>query len=239
MSEADAGGVFDDDYLYFHEPFLGERTSEDVQTISALLELEPGTRILDCPCGHGRISNALAGRGFRVSGLDASARFLEHARGDALEKGVDVEYVQGDMRNLPWRGRFDGVVNWFASFGFFSDEQNKAVLKQFHEALRPGGRLVFETQNIARILLQSQHSIERNGDLMRDELTVDLEHARLLTERTVVRDGRTRTTHFVMRWFTVPELCAWLEEVGFENVRTPGLTLESQLVVVADRTQTD
>ena len=237
MSDSDVERVFDDDYFYFHEPFLGERTAGDVEAITALLELDPGAQILDCPCGHGRIANGLAQRGFRVSGLDASTLFLEHARADARAKGVDVEYVQGDMRNLPWRERFDGVVNWFASFGYFSDEQNKLVLRQFHDALRPGGRLVVETTNIAQALLdpQPQHSIERNGDLMRDELTLDLDHARFLTERTVVRGGRTRTTHFVVRWFTVPELRAWLEEVGFVDVRAPGLTLESRLVVAADR----
>ena len=240
MSTSDVESVFDDDYFYFHEPFLGARTADDVETIAALLELEPGAQVLDCPCGHGRISNGLAQRGFAVSGLDASQLFLGHARADALAKGVDVEYVHGDMRNLPWRGRFDGIVNWFASFGYFSDEQNKTVLQQFHDALRPGGRLVVETTNIAQILLDPhpQQSIERNGDVMRDELTLDLDHARFLTERTVVRGGRTRTTHFVVRWFTVPELRAWLEEIVFVNVRAPGLTLESRLVVTADRATT-
>ena len=125
------------------------------------------------------------------------------------------------------------------SFGYFTDDQNKVVLRQFHDALRPGGRLVIETQNIARILLrpQPQHWIERDGDLMLDEWELDLDQARFLTARTVVRGGRTRRTHFVVRWFTVPELRGWLEDIGFENVRAPGLTLESRLVVVADRPQ--
>ena len=56
------------------------------------------------------------------------------------------------------------------------------------------------------------------------------------TERFVVRGGRAaRMAHFTVRWFTVPELRSWLEEAGFENVRTPGLTAETRLVVVADR----
>ena len=236
MSALELEGVFDDDYYYFHEPVLAESTPADVETIAALLELEPGAQILDGPCGHGRIATAFAQRGFRVTGLDASPLFLEHARADARAKGVDVEYVRGDMRNLPWRGRFDAVVNWFGSFGYFSDEQNRALLQEFCNALCPGGRLVVEAQNIARILLHPQQQrIERNGDLMLDEWTLDLEHARFLTERTVVRGGQTRKTHFAFRWFTVPELRAWLEDAGFENVRAPGLTTESRLVVVADR----
>jgi 2-polyprenyl-3-methyl-5-hydroxy-6-metoxy-1,4-benzoquinol methylase len=238
VSEFDFEGVFNEDYLYFYEKILTpEQTEDDVERIVELLDLPPGAEILDCPCGHGRIANALAERGFRVTGLDASEFFLEHARADASARGVDVEYVQGDMRDIPWRDRFDALVNWFTSFGYFSDNQNKAVLAQFHDALKPGGNFILETLNITRLLLNlhPQHFIERDGDLMADEIQLDVENSRTLTTRMVARAGRTRKTHFVVRWFGVPELRDWLEQAGFENVRTPGLTPETRLVVVADR----
>ena len=238
MSEFDFEGVFDEDYLYFYETFLDERTPEEVGRIIDLFELEPGAEILDCPCGHGRIANPLAERGYRVTGLDSTELFLDRAREDASARGVEVEYVHGDMRELPWRDRFDGLLNWFTSFGYFSDEENKAVLRQFHDALKPGGRLVLETQNVTRIMLDAQpvHVVgERDGDVMIDRWEVDPETARFQTERLVMRDGRARKAHFSVRWFTVPELRAWVEEAGFENVRTPGLAAETRLVVVADR----
>jgi 2-polyprenyl-3-methyl-5-hydroxy-6-metoxy-1,4-benzoquinol methylase len=169
VSEFEFEGVFDEDYLYFYETFLNERTPEEADRIVELFELEPGAEILDCPCGHGRISNLLAERGFRLTGLDATELFLERAREDAAARGVEVEYVHGDMRELPWRDRFDGLLNWFTSFGYFSDEENKAVLRGFHDALKPGGRFVLETQNIMRIMLSPQpvHVVgERDGDLM-------------------------------------------------------------------------
>jgi SAM-dependent methyltransferase len=238
MSEFEFEGVFDEDYLYFYEGFLAERTPEEVERIVELLELPPGAEILDCPCGHGRISNALAERGFRVTGLDTTELFLERAREDAAARGVEVEYVHGDMRELPWRERFDAAVNWFTSFGYFSDEENKAVLRGFHDALRPGGRLVLETQNVSRIMLDPHpvHVVgERDGDLMIDRWELDAENARFLTERLVMRGDRARKAHFSVRWFTPPELRSWLEEAGFENVGMPGLTPETRLVVVADR----
>jgi 2-polyprenyl-3-methyl-5-hydroxy-6-metoxy-1,4-benzoquinol methylase len=238
VSEFEFEGVFDEDYLYFYEQFLAERTPEEVERIDELLELQRGAEILDCPCGHGRISNALAERGYRVTGLDVTELFLRRAREDACARGVDVEYVHGDMRELPWQERFEGLVNWFTSFGYFSDEENKAVLRQFHNALAPGGRLVLETQNISRILLQPLpvHVVgERDDDLMIDRWELDAENARFLTERLVMRGGRARKAHFSVRWFTPPELRSWLEEAGFENVRMPGLTAETRLVVVADR----
>ena len=238
MSNFDFEGVFDDDYLYFYEDLLRERTDEEVEEIAGLLELDEGAEILDCPCGHGRISNGLAARRFRVTGIDASETFLQRARADSQSLGVDVDYVRGDMRALPWRERFDALVNWFTSFGYFSDEQNKAVLRQFHDALRPGGRLVLETQNIGRVFTnyRPQHFVAKRGDdFMIDDIQLDLENARFVTERTIVRGGVMRRTHFVVRWFVVPELRSWLEDAGFENVRAPGLDLETRLIVTADR----
>jgi 2-polyprenyl-3-methyl-5-hydroxy-6-metoxy-1,4-benzoquinol methylase len=238
MSEFEFEGVFDEDYLYFYETFLAERTPEEVERIVELFELKPGAEILDCPCGHGRIANPLAERGYRVTGLDSTELFLERAREDASARGVEVEYVPGDMRELPWKDRFDGLLNWFTSFGYFSDEENKSVLRQFHDALKPGGRLVLETQNVTRIMLNPQpmHVVgERDGNVMIDRWEVDAENARFRTERLIVRDGQARKAHFTVRWFTVPELRKWLEEAGFENVHTPGLTPDSRLVIVADR----
>jgi SAM-dependent methyltransferase len=77
--------------------------------------------VLDLACGHGRIANRLAARGARVTGLDATPLFLDLARRDANARGVDVDYLEGDMRTLPWTGRFDRVVNWFTAFGYFDD----------------------------------------------------------------------------------------------------------------------
>ena len=112
------------------------------------------------------------------------------------------------------------------------------MLRQFHDALKPGGRLVLETQNITRILLNAQpvHVVgERGGDVAFDRWELDAEHARFRTERVIIRNGRARKAHFSVRWFSPPELRSWLEEAGFENARMPGLTPESRLVVVCDR----
>jgi ubiquinone/menaquinone biosynthesis C-methylase UbiE len=46
-----------------------------------------------------------------VTGLDANPLFLERARTDAAARGVKIEYIQGDMRNLPWEERLDLVLN--------------------------------------------------------------------------------------------------------------------------------
>src|SRR5262245_54230170 len=126
----DTASVFDEDYLYFYEAtrVTDERSDAETELICRLLDLEPGMRVLDLACGHGRISNRLAARGFEVTGLDATPMFLDLARRDAQARGVSVEYVEGDMREIPWADRFDRVINWFTAFGYFDDAGNREVL---------------------------------------------------------------------------------------------------------------
>ncbi|MDH4145357.1 MAG: class I SAM-dependent methyltransferase, partial [Acidimicrobiia bacterium] len=154
MSELIPDDVFDEDYLYFYETFLTDEVSDtDAALVARLSELTPGERVLDAPCGHGRIARRLAVTGARVTGVDRSELFIERARADAAEHAVEVDYRVGDVRELPVEdGGADVVVNWFSSFGYFDDAGNEAVLAEFARALRPGGRLVLETMSPAAVL---------------------------------------------------------------------------------------
>ncbi|TML14766.1 MAG: class I SAM-dependent methyltransferase, partial [Actinobacteria bacterium] len=191
--------AFDEDYLYFYEELLTpERTASEVELVWKLLELEPGLELLDLACGHGRIANPLAERGVRVTGLDATPLFLELARQDAAERGVEVDYVEGDMRSLPWSGRFDRVLCWFTSFGYFSDEENRDVLRGAYDALKPGGSFVVEMNHRDNLLgrYAEEVVVERGKDRMIDRHRLDLQTGRSHDQRTVVRDGKSRTFEF-------------------------------------------
>jgi len=231
--------VFDEDYLYFYSHLTPELSEEQAGLIWRLLEIEPGMMVLDLACGHGRIANRLAARGAQVTGLDRTPSFLERARDDAEAMGVEVEYVEGDMRDIPWRGRFDRVVSWFTSFGYFPDEENREVLRQVHGASRPRGRLLLELNHRDWVManLKEQIVIPRGDDLMADLNRFDTRTGRIHTERTVVRDGRVRRFRFFTRQFTFTELRGWLEAEGFVDVREFGddgepLTLDHRRMIV-------
>lgn len=215
----DTAAVFDDDYLYFYGDHLAEAADDQVELIWRLLELQPGMDVLDVACGHGRIANRLAARGCRVTGLDATPRFLDLARRDAAERGVEVTYVHGDMRRLEWTGRFDKALNWFTSFGYFTDEENHRVLAEAHRALRPGGRLLIETMHQPVVLREMGNwVIERDGDWLVDHHTYEPLTGRIHTTRIVVRGGKSRTMRYFVRIIGFPELRDWLLAAGFARV---------------------
>jgi SAM-dependent methyltransferase len=219
-SEFPRDEAFDADYLYFYEELLTpERTAAEVELIWKLLELEPGLELLDLACGHGRIANPLAEQGVRVTGLDATPLFLELARKDAAGRGVEVEYVEGDMRSLPWTERFDRVLCWFTSFGYFSDDENRQVLGEAFRALRPEGLFAVELNNLLRLLQVYAYETvtERGEDRMIDRHRFDIQTQRSLDERTIIRDSKRRTFEFSVRMFSPAELRDWLLAAGFRE----------------------
>ena len=166
--------------------------------------------------------NLLASDGFTVTGVDLTQLFLDRARADAQRLGVEVEYVQGDLRNLPVPGPFDAVVCWFTSFGYFEDTDNRRVLEQFAGVLKPGGTLLIETMHhdgFVRGFTSTPAAMltERGDDVMSDVSTFNPIRGRVETERTVRRDGEIRRSSHSVRLPTVPEFDEWLGAAGFST----------------------
>ncbi|MCX7592227.1 MAG: class I SAM-dependent methyltransferase [Fischerella sp.] len=236
----DFEALFDEDYLYFYEPLLtSERTERNIDLICRLLNVQPDMAVLDLACGHGRIANQLAKRDCNVTGLDATALFLDKARQDAASSGVEVEYIQGDMRSLPWSDRFDCIINWFTAFGYFNDDENRLVLAEAYRALKADGKLLIDIQNLYRIIKDFHPTFitERDGNFMIDTNRYEISTGRTYNERIIIRDGQIRRINFFVRHFTFTELRDWLCQAGFRQVEGYGhdgepFALDSRRMIV-------
>jgi SAM-dependent methyltransferase len=223
MSTADPHwfeGFFDDDYLRFAvDRFPAEETAAEVDLLVAALELEPGARVLDLACGHGRHSVELARRGFAVTGVDLSAPSLGLAAARAAEAGVEVRFEQADMRRIGFEGEFDAVVNMFTAFGYFEDADNRLVLDRIAAALAPGGAFLMEIVNpvavFSRFEARGWHELT-DGTLMLEERVYDAPRGRFETCWTFARGGERRERRFSHRAYTAPELAAMAAASGLE-----------------------
>ena len=122
---------------------------EDVHHVWHALALSPGARVLDVPCGTGRIASRLRERGCKVIGVDATDAFIRVAR----EAGVPV--ILGDMRTQLVRPHsFDAVLCWWGSFGYFDEDGNRAQAEAAASCLVPGGRVLIDTVAADSVLVE-------------------------------------------------------------------------------------
>jgi ubiquinone/menaquinone biosynthesis C-methylase UbiE len=74
--------------------------------------VEPGMRLLDVACGTGNAAIPAAREGARATGLDADAEMLAVARERAADYMVELDWLEGHPRALPFPdGTFDRVVS--------------------------------------------------------------------------------------------------------------------------------
>src|SRR5215468_1016114 len=135
---------FDQDYL----ALVGNRFSEEANTKQAqalwsMLDLNPGCRLLDAPCGWGRLSRPLALLGAKVLGVDQSDILLAAAESERGEvPSEQLSYLQHDFRTRLPQSDFDVACNIFTSFGYGTEEEDLALFRSLGGAVRPGGRVV-------------------------------------------------------------------------------------------------
>jgi ubiquinone/menaquinone biosynthesis C-methylase UbiE len=239
----DLAATFGDDYLYFYaESTDNGHSDDDAAEILGRLELAPGSRVLDAPCGIGRISRRLAAAGLDVTGVDLSPEFIALAQAEPVAPDLHVTYVQGDLRQLPVPGPFDAVICWFTSFGYHDDTDCCRILAEFHRVLRPGGTLLIDTMHhdgVVRHFTAAPDAtvISRGEDAQVDLSRFDPLTGRIITERTVYRAGQVRHSAHFIRLPTPPEWVRWLEGAGFHDVSASAggggpLELDSWVMVV-------
>jgi len=112
-----------------------------------LMAPQPGERVLDLGCGSGHLTRALADRGARVLGVDASAAMLNDAR--AAYPGLAFQL--GRAEELPFEAAFDAI---FSNAALHWVPRAEEAARGMFRALRPGGRLAAEFggfQNVAAV----------------------------------------------------------------------------------------
>ena len=217
-----------------------EHTAREADALVTALDLPAGAELLDVPCGGGRLSSALAARGYRMTGIDWSHEFLAHARSSDI--GHDVTWERRDMRDLPWPARFDGAFCFGNSFGYLDDEGNEAFLRAVAAALKPGARFVLETPMVLENMLgwiQDRPWWQVGSMRLLVVNRYDPVRGRLDIEYTHISNGQVDTRYGSHRAYTYRQLVELIEGAGF-TVRTaePWTRQAHSVTFIATRVQT-
>ena len=238
-------GFFDGLAVEFWKAALPpEATQADLDFVWKHLGLSPGARVLDVPCGAGRLSVPLAARGATMTGIDISPAFIDAARQAASAAGVSARFSVGDMRELP-RGAFDAVFCFGNSFGYLDDAGNEAFLESAAAALVPGGRFALDFGQTAESVyprLEPRQEAEMAGFRFVEETRLDPVTSRIENVFEFWKDGRSERKLASQRVYLVGDIVRMLARAGLETREIFGSTEEApfalsahRLLVVADK----
>jgi SAM-dependent methyltransferase len=129
----------------------------------------PVKSVLDIACGTGRMTAALARRGYDMTGADISADMLAEAKRRSDSEGLNILYICQDMRRLDLYGTVDAAVCCLDGLNYLTAvadlESCFAGVKRF---LTPGGLFVFDVNTpykFANIYADNDYILESDGVL--------------------------------------------------------------------------
>lgn len=109
------------------------------EDVLSLLDAKEGSFVVDLGCGNGALSAVLAGRGYRVLGLDASEQMLEVAK----SAHPDLTFQKADATDFTLEEKADAIFS-NAVLHWIDAEKQDQLIANIASNLKTGGQLVFE-----------------------------------------------------------------------------------------------
>ncbi len=238
---------FNDDYLRTVRGLTPEIIARKCDFIERSLGLTKGAALLDVGCGLGVFSIELASRGYFVVGLDLSLPMLSRAADEAQDRGLRINFLHADMRDMSFDGAFDAVLCIGTTLGYFDEQGNRLVIERLAKALKPNGLLFLDVVNRDHVIRSQPNMVwfEGAGCVCMEETRFDYSVSRLEVKRTVILDdGRQRESLYSIRLYAFHELRQLLQERSLRVTQlsgweaTPGafFGVESpRLIIAAER----
>ena len=231
--------VFDEDFLRTLPFMTPEQTAREVAFIREALSPPSGGEVLDVGCGYGRHALELAQQGLQMTGLDLSLPMLIRAADHAQKRGLAVNFVHADMREMTFDSQFDAAYCMLSSFGYFDEETNVRVATAICRALKPGGRFLLDIINRDYIVrdLPSRVWWEGDGCVVLEEVDFNYHTSRVLIRRSVVfGNGRQSEQEISLRAYSLHEVGKLLRQAGLRVLDVSGgLATKSRFYGAASR----
>jgi len=207
-----------------------ENTAREIDAVIRLTGMRTDADILDLCCGQGRHSLELARRGFsKVRGIDRSRYLVRLARKRAENEGLDVQFREGDARNLRIPDdSIDCAMIMGNSFGYFANEADDLkVLEAIARCLRSSGTLLLDITDGDWV---REHFDARSWEWIDDNQFVCRERSlltdgqRLISREVIVNDekGVLADQLYAERLYSLDGIKRILTDAGYRHIRFHG-----------------
>jgi len=120
-----------------------------------LINIPPGSKVLDCACGTGAHAIWMAKQGYEVTATDISEGMIQQAKQKAQDEGVKINFFRSAWEELSEKSddQFALIINPGNSFSHVSDlEMLDRSVKAIKDILVPGGQFLFDLRDWEKTL---------------------------------------------------------------------------------------
>ncbi len=206
----------------------------DLPFYSRWLKKRKNGNILELCCGTGRLTIPLAQEGYNITGVDYTSSMLEQAKIKATEAGLEIGFIEADIRTLNLQEKYDLIFIPFNSIHHLYE--NEDLFKAFNVVknhLKDGGLFLFDcfNPNIQYIVEGEKELKEIAAYTTDDGREVLIKQAMRYENKTQINrikwhyfiNGEFNSTQNLdMRMFFPQELDSYLEWNGFNIIHKFG-----------------
>lgn len=200
---------------------------KSVQWIAETAPASEYPALLDLGCGAGIYAERFANVGYAVTGMDFSKRALDYAREQTKHIGSGIAYLYQNYLTINYTEQFDVVTLINKDYAVLSMADRRALLKKVYEALKPGGKFIFDVMTpIKRRLEKRTWQYFDNGGFFNEQahLLMEAVYQYEDDDQTELYQYITVTENDVKcficpnHYFTKDSLTLETQSIGFERI---------------------
>lgn len=137
------------DLIYDADIYDGLNTFlSDLQFYKKWLPKNKDAKILELCCGTGRLTLPIAKDGYNICGVDYTSSMLRQAKIKAAEAGLEINFIEADIRTLNIKEKFDLIFIPFNSIHhLYKNEDLFETLEGIKKHLKQGGLFLLDCFN--------------------------------------------------------------------------------------------
>lgn len=223
------------DLVYDANVYDGMNTNlDDLQFYKRWLPKKKDARILELCCGTGRLTLPIAKEGYNITGVDFTSSMLDQAKRKASEIGIDVKFIEADIRALNLPDKYDLIFIPFNSIHHLY--KNEDLLNAFNVVknhLKEGGSFLLDcyNPNIQFIIEGEEEQRKLAEYTTKDGREVLIKQ--IMKYENATQINRIEWHYFIngkfdsiqnldMRLFFPQELDSYLDRIGFKIIHKFG-----------------